>query len=477
MSRAICLALLLGLSGLAVGQAAQAQFPARNPAAEIATKITAPFTVATVGDIIMPLPLIRSDPRFIDLIHRIRGADVGFANMESSLVDLKTFEGPVTGTIAPIETGVAIKAMGINLMNRANNHTLDGGIAGMVSTDDALDRLGIVHAGTGRNLQDARAPKFLETPKGRVGLIGMFSIEDVGNFGPTYTKTEATVLNGTLGGAAGIDPLHLTTFHVVSAEQLMQLKAIAASYGLRDRASATGPAGQDRFRFFDEWYEAGADPGALHYDMDAGDVKDILASIRNGKIAADFVIATIHAHQTPRYCGNCAAGGAGSGMKEAADHYPPEFLVKLAHESIAAGADMFVTHGVHALAGVEIYRGRPIFYGLSNFVFQFALQAGTSYDVLANFGRMSALQDPATQEALLATSRYENGRLVEVRLYPVDLGGTRRPLSSMGVPETPAPEIARRILAAVQEYSKPFGTRIDIDGGVGVIRVAPGHLN
>ena len=462
---------------LALAAPLAAQPAARTPAGETGAKISQSFTVATVGDIIMPQPLSRSDPRFTALVARISGADVGFANMESSLVDLSTFAGPVTGTVAPLEVGAAIKAMGINLMNRANNHTFDGGLAGMVSTDRALDALGIAHAGTGRNLEDARAPGFLETRKGRVGLVGMFSIEDVGNFGPSYARTEATALNGTLGGAAGIDPLHLTTYHVVTAAQLAALRSAAAVYGVRDKASSIGPAGEDRFRFFDEWYEAGTDPGALHYDMDPSDERAVLASVRNGKVAADFLISTIHAHQTSRYCGNCAAGGAGSGMKEAADHYPPDFLVKLAHESIDAGADMFVTHGVHALAGVEIYKGRPIFYGLSNFVFQFGLQAGSSYDPLANFSKMAALQDPATQEALLATSRFEGGRLVEVRLFPVDLGGDRRPLSQMGVPLTPDPDGAIRILRHVQDYSRPFGTRIEIEGGVGVIHLdgAPGN--
>lgn len=459
----------IGLCGLAA--AAAGEPPMRTAASETMAKISAPFTVATVGDIIMPLPVNRSDPRFMALVAKIRQADVGFANMESSLADFASFEGPVTGTVAPLETGKAIKAMGINLMSRANNHTFDGGLAGMVSTDAALDRLGIAHAGTGRNLQDARAAKFLETAKGRVGLVGMFSIEDVGNFGPAYARTEASLLNGTLGGAAGINPLHLIAYHVVSAGQLAQLQSIAVVYGPRAGAVTKGPAGEDRFRFFDEWFEAGADPGTLHYVMDPSDEKANLDSIQNGKIRADFLIATIHAHQTPQYCGNCAAGGAGSGMKEASGHFPPDFLVKLAHDSIDEGADMFVTHGVHALAGVEIYHGRPIFYGLSNFVFQFGLQAGASDDALANYAKMAALDDPATQEAVLATSHYEGGKLVEVRLYPADLGGRSRPLSRMGIPELPDAATAVRILSELQLYSKPFGTRIEIRDGIGIIRV------
>jgi len=40
----------------------------------------------------------------------------------------------------------------------------------------------------------------------------------------------------------------------------------------------------------------------------------------------------------------------------------------IAHAAIDAGADIVVGHHAHLLRGVELYRGRPIFHGLSNFV-------------------------------------------------------------------------------------------------------------
>jgi poly-gamma-glutamate capsule biosynthesis protein CapA/YwtB (metallophosphatase superfamily) len=48
-------------------------------------------------------------------------------------------------------------------MSRANNHAFDGGVMGMISTDEALDKLGIAQAGTGRNLQEARAARLAST--------------------------------------------------------------------------------------------------------------------------------------------------------------------------------------------------------------------------------------------------------------------------------------------------------------------------
>ena len=51
--------------------------------------------VTAVGDIIEPQPLYSDDPAFQKLVERIRQADIGFGNMESSLVDFRTFQGPV----------------------------------------------------------------------------------------------------------------------------------------------------------------------------------------------------------------------------------------------------------------------------------------------------------------------------------------------------------------------------------------------
>lgn len=445
----------------------------RNLKAETVMKIDAPFTVAAVGDIIMPQPLYDQDPRFQKLVDIMRRSDVGFANMEMSLVDFRRFHGPVQGTEAPLDTGEAIKAMGINIVNHANNHTFDGGVAGMVSTDQALDKLGIAHAGTGMNLQEARAARYLETPKGRVGLVGIFAVDDVSEYGPGYARTEATYRNGDLAGAPGVDPLRLTAYHVVSPGQLRILEGLSRSiYGDAGDHSDTTPQGSpERFRFFDEWYQAGSSPGDIHYEMNPQDEADILSSIRNAKVYSDFVIVAIHVHQSSSY--RTLLAGLRLGLKEGLDHATPDFLVRLAHESIDSGADMFVAEGVHALRGVEIYHGKPIFYGLSNFVFQFGLQFGPSYDVLDNERHLAALENPASQVTVLTQSKFENGRLSEVRLYPVALGGAARPLSRMGIPLLPDSQGARRILQALQKYSESFRTRIGIEGDVGIIRVGP----
>jgi poly-gamma-glutamate synthesis protein (capsule biosynthesis protein) len=77
--------------------------------------------------------------------------------------------------------------------------------------------------------------------------------------------------------------------------------------------------------------------------------------------------------------------------------------------------------------------------------------------------------EPINYESAIALSRFDKGRLQEITIYPIWArhGG---PLSRRGLPMTAPPEIAQRILQRLQKLSEPYGTRISIEGNVGVIR-------
>src|SRR5205085_4489224 len=46
-----------------------------------------------------------------------------------------------------------------------------------------------------------------------------------------------------------------------------------------------------------------------------------------------------------------------------------DYMTEIAHAAIDAGADTVIGHGPHYSLPVEIYRGKPIFYGLGSFSF------------------------------------------------------------------------------------------------------------
>ncbi len=46
-----------------------------------------------------------------------------------------------------------------------------------------------------------------------------------------------------------------------------------------------------------------------------------------------------------------------------------DYMSEIAHAAIEAGADIVIGHGPHYSLPVEVYRGKPIFYGLGSFSF------------------------------------------------------------------------------------------------------------
>jgi len=272
-----------------------------------------------------------------------------------------------------------------------------------------------------------------------------------------------------------INALNYTVFYHVTAEQLTALKSIRrATYtpppGTTNVSTLPDPATEpaDRVQFLGVWYKVGT-PGTRSFEMNAADLREIMRSIRNGKYLSEFLIANCHCHQ-----------GSITGQQWLFEDQTPEFLIDLAHQAIDNGADMFVGHGPHVLRGIQIYKGKPIFYGMGEFYYQWqhmdsSLMSGSwGQDALRGdsdvANRVSATWRPINFESMVAESRYDKGKLVEVRLIPTS-GAWDGPISQLGLPRLAAPALAQKILARVQQLSKPFGTTITIENNVGVIRI------
>ena len=163
---------LLRGQGAAQGDSV-AQLVRHDPSRELAMKITQPFTFAAVGDIIIRRPVGEGDAGYQALAKVMREADMTYANMEGPILDEAHFRGPLAG--GPKSVVNDLKRMGVRIMTDANNHTLDAGLEGMFETHRLLDEASIVHAGSGKNLADARQARIAVTPKGTVAAIGMYS--------------------------------------------------------------------------------------------------------------------------------------------------------------------------------------------------------------------------------------------------------------------------------------------------------------
>src|SRR5579872_4843057 len=103
----------------------------RDQAKELANKIAGPFDVVAVGDMIQMYPFASSqDANIKFLIDIMRSADVVAANGESSILDYdQLLLDPDShvyahGLVSTKEVADDYKYMGINVLNKANNHAL-----------------------------------------------------------------------------------------------------------------------------------------------------------------------------------------------------------------------------------------------------------------------------------------------------------------------------------------------------------------
>ncbi|WP_461513332.1 CapA family protein [Rhizobium mongolense] len=436
-------------------------------AGSIETNVADGFTLVAVGDLIVSRPLTKNNqPGFGAIVDLLRGADVTFGNMETNIFDIRCFKGSPQAEyggayhVSLPELGPDLKAMGFNIVSYANNHTYDWGYEGMRETCRALDQNGIVYAGVGENLAQAGAARFLETPRGRVALV---------SFASTFTPmSRACNPAGEAPGRPGLNALRLAKSIVVTPEMLENLRKIRAYLPNSSHDSEV----PDRVVVSGVTYKSGEKVG-YSYEANPADVTHIVRNLRQGKQFADFCIATNHGHEP------------GNWSQE-----PADYERALAHRLIDAGADAYVTHGPHQLRGIEVYKGRPIFYSVGNFIMD-DLRTPVGADMFDAYGKdprthtdaevtaaeMSTgytsdpgFKDPVFYESIITVSRFEQNHLVELRLYPIELGHSKR-FANRGVPNLAPLPLAKSILERLQKLSKPFGTEITIDNGVGVIRL------
>jgi poly-gamma-glutamate capsule biosynthesis protein CapA/YwtB (metallophosphatase superfamily) len=134
------------------------------------------------------------------------------------------------------------------------------------------------------------------------------------------------------------------------------------------------------------WQVAGPDtPGTA-----AGhDVEEMLRGIRAADAVADLVVVVIH-----------------WGVE--LDTEPRSWQVEQAVRMVAAGADVIFGHHAHRLQPLETVEGRPVFYGLGNFVWP-RLSAAGSWTAI---GRVLVAPDGTLTASLVPVTIVSSGRPV-----------------------------------------------------------------
>ena len=168
-----------------------------------------------------------------------------------------------------------------------------------------LDEIGIAHTGAGANRAAAQAPVILERDGVRFGFLQRSSV---------YWPTNHEAGDDTAGIA--VIRGH-TAYHV-------------PLHGSRPPANRPGVPPE-----IVTW----ADPAYLQR------LEEDIADLRR---RADLVIGSFH-----------------WGLHEDVLHY----MTEIAHRAVDAGAGMVIGHGPHFSLPIEVYKDKPIFYGLGSFSF------------------------------------------------------------------------------------------------------------
>lgn len=432
---------------------------------------TTAWSLAAVGDVIMNRRLTQfdhpGDPGFYGMAQHLRAADATFMNLEQSIFRLQEFDGwPAAENGGNYEVGSPetlrdLVDMGFNLFNRANNHSTDYGVAGMQATNRLMDEWGLVHSGTGDNLGWASRPGYLETAKGRIALIGMASTHS------QMSRAGATAPE--IQGRPGLNPLRLSRRNEASAETMSALRAAARAQG----TNVSDDPGASVRVFGSTVFPGSTDRVVV--SLNDEDRNRVLAEVRNAADQADYVVVNSHSHEP----------GNGSVT-------PPAWMVEFTHQVIDAGANTFLIHGPHQLRGIEIYQGRPIFYSLGNFIFQNETIDPMPADQRLRYGlpvtelaagiydrrfRVDESGNPTTgfptssewYESIVAVADFEGDEVVGLRLYPIELGW-KQPRSQRGTPRLAPEALGRKIIEHLAELSRPFGTEIRYENGIGVWR-------
>lgn len=425
------------------------------------------FTAA--GDMLTQRRLVEYDG--LDELSRYIGqGDARYFNLETTLNN----EGECFGSAfnggsylrADPRTLDDCRRYGFNMLSFCNNHTMDYSYDGLVKTLEHIEASDFIQAGVGRNLSAAAAPAYLETPKGRIALIGFVSTCD-----PSMLAGEQS---RRVKGRPGVNQLRFKQTIIVNREDMEAIQRIAANTHINAETEIVRAEGyrpdvpEGYFEFGNLMFRLGDEP-MRETKCNPDDLKRMEKAVYEASMNADYILVAIHSHE----------------ISGASKESPSQFLQEFAHACIDAGADAVIGHGPHLLRPVEIYGGRPIFYSLGDFVMEnesipfgpedFFVKYGLSSDATMHelFRTRSrdftrGLQTKRVMfETVIPYWEMEGKTLTHLELMPVELGFDLQ-RSLKGRPHIAKDDAIVRRLAAMSE---PFGTRMRFEGNRAIVEL------
>ena len=423
-------------------------------------------TILSAGDAI----LLERFPQSYDsapIKEIVEKADARLFNLENVLSDRAIYASSYCGgtwLLAKEETLDDTLSFGFNGCSFANNHTMDYSYDGLFDTLNAAKKRNLPICGAGENLEKASDYIVIETENGKCALISICA---------TFNDaSRAGNPSDYLPGRPGLNPLRFSIEYRITPEHMKALKEISAGTyidGRRNRSRKGGytPMPPEGCFGFGEYTFRESETEGKVSKVNAVDMARTENTIKKALEECENVIVNIHSHE----------------IKHDTDDEPDDFLIEFCRNCIDAGASAVIGTGTHQLKAVEIYKGKPIFYSLGNFIFQsdkvfcmpddfrekyklnYGLTAKEQVAERAKRGNGGLHADVNNFRSLMPLITFEDGKLTKLILYPIRLD------MHTGLPSLADDEEAKIIYDYLCERNEPFGTKIEMINGTFEVKI------
>ncbi len=443
-------------------------------------------SIGLLGDCMISRPLtVFKEERYLKLRDILTATDAVIANLESNVHPYlddpfaqRTGGGSYITTEPQFLEG--LKWFGVKMVASGSSHADDYGPKGIMDTLRYLDQYGIAHAGSGRNLAEARAPAYIDTATGRIALVGATA-----QFNPGARAGDQRY--DTLG-YPGVNAIRHKEVFKVDKATMDHLRKVGetigweAEKGRRREQGDTGHAEDgNSYDFLGKRFEL-SDKIGISSSANKSDIDETLRQVRAARFFADRVVVSFHCHDQggPTY----KTAKRRTEVLDMAD-----FAIDFAKKCIDAGADIFFMHGPQVPMAVQMYKGKPIFHGIGAFAFQIETmrylpaEAYERYNLDARATPADFLQaryagdtrghtgNPLQWEQVFAICDFAGDDVEQVRIYPTDLGH-QGPRTRRGRPFLAEGAMAERIIGRVSQLSARYDTKVVFKDGMGVIKAA-----
>lgn len=418
--------------------------------------------ITAAGDMLVQRRIPHDGEGFAQIKEQIERGDARFFNLETTLHHGQFWGNQFCGGSylrADPRVLEDARAYGFNMLTFTNNHSLDYDRDGLMATKQAVDEAGFVNAGAGENL-DAAA--------GRIAIIAAAST--MGG-----EAAMAGQQSRRIKGRPGVNALRFDEKLQVTEAQLKVIREIAEQSRINaqtdiERAEGYHPPLPEGVAVLKNLTFSLGEEARYVTHPNKEDMARMEKAIYEAQMQADVILVSIHSHQI-------------SGDKK---ENPADFLQEFAHKCIDAGAHAVIGHGPHLLRPIEIYKNRPIFYSLGDFVIHnecipfapeemFQKQGLTSDNTMrelfcdrsANYTR-GLMRDRRMLESVIPYFEMEDGELTQLELMPIELNFDKKVWQS----GNPRFSKDHGIIERLAEMSRPFGCEITVDErGFGVVKL------